>query len=337
MSTTRLVTFSDPMEHVQRVQWSPTGSSFGFTTSDASRGLEIRTGDSSLMKFLPGGHISDFHFSCESTVLVASERRPLQLIDTTSGLSISTFSAYSFTEEIVHPVSVRFSASGASIAGGFPSSVVRIWDTAVPGRQIRDIVFSTRKAKVSRGSSFKGIVCAVNWWDENMIVGGTYGGQIRLFDQRGKDGLDFSGELNGVVQLETLAEKQLIVSGHRMSRFVNVWDVRSPSEPVVSIPRSIRTNQRTQFGVDGGREIVTGDEHGIVTSHDISTGEILFQTEVAPKDVIPCVDVNGNGEVLFGTGCRRYATAGGWSSSGEDEDMIDEIIPSFIGKLVLDS
>ena len=311
--------------YVKSAKFSPDGSAIAVTTDEPVMNVWY-TFDVSKPKISTkincGDDISDFQFypgfntniPQTQAVLVASRNRPIQLISSLSNSVISAYPAFSFTDEVVHPISLQFSPSCSTIAGSFPSSCVRIWDVQKPGRQIRDLIFSTRK----QSNSFKGLISALTYFGEDILVAGSYGRQIRMFDIRdsGKGmNIGETMKFGGVVQLE--AVDRLIISGHRMDKYLYVWDVRKPDEPVLELNRIVKNNQRFRFSLVGADKVASGDHYGDLTVFDLQTGDILLQHSVSDSRLVS-VDVNGD-KLVAGSGCRVWDRMEGDS---EDEAIV---------------
>lgn len=287
--------------------------------------IQLMKGGVSLPALNLGGVVYDHVFypgfdsarPATQAVLVASCRRPIQLISVSSASILSAYTAYSFTDEIVHPISLRFSPACAHILAGFPASAVRVWDVQRPGKQVQDIVFSTRKGS----HEMKGIVSAVAFLDEQTFVAGTYSKRIGVFDIRDKSKCMQIGpeeEMGGVVQLEEISSSagSLIVSGHRMDKFVRCWDLRSPDTPLMELPRVVKTQQRFQFAHVGSM-LLTGDHNGDLTVFDLANdGEILWQKNLSQSPLV-ALAATAEGRVASGSGQRQFPSL----ASSDDESL----------------
>ena len=318
---------------VKQVRFTPDGSSVGLVT-ESSEFLLFRyfpTGKLPRLSVSTGGDIFDFDFfpfftqsePLTQSVLVASRNRPVQLVSCVSGLPVSAYTAYSFTEEIVHPLTVKFSPQGGSIVGAFAQSTLRLWDVQRPGRQERDLVLSTRKGQGTQ----KGIISAVCFAGEETIFAGSYSRDIFMYDLRDKArcmqiGGGMMSEFGGVVQLDFLQEKNLLVSGHRMDTSLYVWDVRSPDTALMELPRATNTHQRFSHSVFRDRFVFCGDSYGDLTVFDLDrNGDVSIKHKIADSPVVSVSAVadGDKARVACGYGCRSYSPIP--DSSDEDEQM----------------
>jgi WD40 repeat protein len=277
------------------------------------RGLEIAcisTGDT----------VFDFDVT-DMGILIGSRNRPIHLVHAFSGAIRGSYTAYSNTEEIIHPYSVR-SDGTSSIIGGFAGSTIRIWDMQRPGRQMHALQFSTRK----QTGNLKGIVGAVNYWNSpDTILAGTYSGMLGMFDSREMSRCVLFGSpvtLGGVVQISKISDRNLIISGHRNSKeSLLIWDMRKPDTPVFTVDRPFQTQQRSSFGIWKNRFICYGNDGGNFSVFDLDTGTVVVDMKVSNQPTA-AVDVCESGRVVVGSGQRRFSNVGE-SSDDETQRMIE--------------
>jgi WD40 repeat protein len=219
------------------------------------------------------------------------------------------------------------------LIGGFPSSTVRVWDLERSGgRQIRDLVFSTRKEKsTSFSGCLKGIIGAVNFWNSETVLAGTYSGMIGMYDIRDKDkGFLLGGEkkISACVQIEPLVSRNLIITGHRNSeKSLLMWDIRKPDEPVRIVNRKFRNQQRSTFAIHNDRFICYGDDEGTLSLIDLDIHEdkeslkndchvVVSNTPVCAVEIF-----SDSGKFLVATGQRQFQNI---STDDDDEkEMVD--------------
>lgn len=334
--TTNTHSIQVPAENPPKsVRFSPDGSVVAVVQSDSKFRLCSRNLEVSLLNLNTGGDVYDFDFypgfnadagdSC--SVLIGSRNRPIRLFNVGSGVAVSAYTAYSFTDEIIHPLSIRFSPQCQTILGGFPQATVRVWDVQHPGRQTRDIVFSTRKSKIGQ----KGIISAIEYFDENMFFAGSYSNSICMYDMRDKNAAcneigTGTAEFGGVVQLK--AKDHTLISGHRMDTQIHVWDTRNAGTPLMSLPRIVKTHQRFEFdlfSVNEKKLLLTGDHYGDLTMFDLShDGDIVFQKNISKSVPLVSVSVASDGTVATASGMRHFPKVA-ISDSSESEEMEDDI------------
>ena len=252
-----------------------------------------------------GGDVFDYQFypgfdanvSSTCAVLVSSRRRPVQLISVCDGKILSAYPAYSPVDEIIHPLCVSFSPMCGSIVGGFARGLVNVWDVQRPGKQI-----------FTKSTNLKGIVGALSFMAEDSVCVGTYSGSIGIVDIRSKIGTVSIGQhtrdMGGVVQLATTKDEGIVVSGHRMDKYIRVWDTRKSEIPVMELVRVVKTHQRFQFALCPNGKLFTGDHEGTLTGVE-KNGDIFLQKEFSSKTPLVAVDVFEN-RIITAAGKREY-------------------------------
>lgn len=314
------------------VRFSPDGSVVAAVKSDSQFRVYSRDLEVPLLNLNSGGDVYDFDFypgfsadiGASRSVLIGSRNRPIRLFNVGSGVAVSAYTAYSFAEEIIHPLSIRFSPQCQTILGGFPQATVRVWNVQHPGRQTREIVFSTRKSKTGQ----KGIISAIEYCDENIFYAGSYSNSICMYDMRDKNicvEIGTGTEFGGVVQLK--AKDHALISGHRMDTQIHVWDMRNPGTPLMSLPRIVKTQQRFEFAlysVSDKQLLLTGDHYGDLTVFDLSKdGEIVFQKNISENVPLVSVAAASDGTLATASGMRHFPRVG-IPDSSESEEMEDD-------------
>jgi WD40 repeat protein len=314
---------------VKQVRYSPDKSALGKVTSDSIFRISDKDG---MQEIQTGDDIFDFDFYpafSESVpesraVLIASRNRPMRIFSVAQKSVISAYTAYSFTEEIVHPISVRFSpTSCARILAGFPQSTVRVWDVQRPGRQSEDLVFSTKRRQ--RSDAQKGIISAIEFGhsDEDFFAG-SYSSSIWYYDLRtdwrsSRTLIGDNVRFGGVVQLKFIPTRQLLLSGHRMDACVYGWDLRKPDSPLAEFPRIVKTNQRFEFDAIEDQFLVCGDHEGRLRVMDL-TDPTRIPKEI-DKNGVPLVSVSvGSGQIACGYGVRSFEPVGSEDDSEDGGD-----------------
>jgi WD40 repeat protein len=233
------------------------------------------------------------------------------------------------TEEIIHSIGLKFAPLCKNIIGGFSSSTVKLWDVQRPGRQISDLIYSTRK---SRGS-VKGIVSAVEFATEDTFFAGTYTKAIALFDIRDKAHCMHIGsdtpEFGGVVQLKFLPETHTLLSGHRTDSAVLGFDIRKPDAPVLELPRVVKTHQRFEFDLLSSKsQLFAGDHYGDLTVFDLKKdGEIILNKNISACPLVS-ISVSPEGYLVTGSGVRSFPDM---LDSDDDNLKGPELISSIVG------
>ena len=314
---------------VKSVRYTPDGSVIGCSSSDSIFRvfsddltlplLNLNTGDDIYdFDFYPG---FDKNMGGTRAVLIGSRNRPIRLFNVGSGQSVSSYTAYSFTEEIVHPLSIRFSPRCSTIIGGFPGSTVRVWDVQTPSRQVRDIVFCTKKGHNGQ----KGIISAVTFRDEETFYAGSYSSSIYLHDLRNESISIHIGakspSLGGVVQVESLDENRML-SGHRQDESVYCWDIRKPDEWIFKLERRAKNFQKFEFDVYKDRYLLAGDQDGDLLIYDVVDGSQISRTSITPGISVVSVACS-EGRVITGSGVRSFPKVGTVDDSSDDEMELD--------------
>jgi len=273
-----------------------------------------------------GDTVFDVEPTTTDHILVSSRNRPIHLVNIHSQSIKASYTAYSLTEEIVHPYSLKSSGDATRLIGGFPSSTVRVWDLQVPGRQINDLIFSTRK----QTGTLKGIVGAVNFLNPETILAGTYTGLFGLFDIRDKDkammlgsGCQEKKSPGGIVQILPVPGRNIVVSNHRnSSESLLIWDMRKPDLPFATPIRQFRTQQRSSIGMAHDRFLCYGDDMGKIRVYDLQSNSLVNEESSGGHgSPAACVDVSyDNSCMIVGIGQRNLSNLCGDDSDSDFED-----------------
>lgn len=286
-----------------------------------------------------GGDVFDFDYypgykdeeDMTKAVLISSRNRPINLYSC-SGTVLSAYTALSFTDEVIHPISVRFSPQCSLICGSFEKATIRLWDVQRPGCPVSVHTYSTRRIRDSITPCQRGLLSVLEWdGTDNGVFVGSYSSTIWFHDVRGQDNSMQIGSLssfNGVVQLKYLSNNgcPIVLSGHRMDEHVHAWDLRKPDLALLSYCRITKpTYQRFEFDVSQDQQsLFCGDSDGRLTVFRISNGEdITNSISISPavmKGSSSLVSVSVSGKTLAcGFGSRSYESIGCDSSDSEDQ------------------
>ncbi|KAF4740156.1 Telomerase Cajal body protein 1 [Perkinsus olseni] len=315
------------------VYWAPRGkhlmSYFADNTCrvfDADQGLvrPVRTerapGTITAMEMCPlGSEPSDFHYA------VSVRDRPIHLVNLLTGEVAASYQGFSVTDEVTAASCLSFSQDGSRLLGGVAGQPqVWLWDLTRPGKSTYHRVLSTRKGKTGQ----RGIVSAAAWLDDKCYALGTYSRTIGIYDERqgskknAKCVKMLSAPDGGGITSLKLSPQGLLVSGHRTDTCMRVWDLRSSgTEPVTTLPRATKTNQRFDFSFLGNSRILaTGDDSGHVLWYDILTGERLSSCLVSSSgtsSVAAQIEPVSCNRIAIATGQRVWPT---YVSMGDDEN-----------------
>ncbi|KAF4727098.1 Telomerase Cajal body protein 1 [Perkinsus olseni] len=266
-----------------------------------------------------GSEPSDFHYA------VSVRDRPIHLVNLLTGEVAASYQGFSVTDEVTAASCLSFSQDGSRLLGGVAGQPqVWLWDLTRPGKSTYHRVLSTRKGKTGQ----RGIVSAAAWLDDKCYALGTYSRTIGIYDERqgskknAKCVKMLSAPDGGGITSLKLSPQGLLVSGHRTDTCMRVWDLRSSgTEPVTTLPRATKTNQRFDFSFLGNSRILaTGDDSGHVLWYDILTGERLSSCLVSSSgtsSVAAQIEPVSCNRIAIATGQRVWPT---YVSMGDDEN-----------------
>ncbi|CBZ56302.1 hypothetical protein NCLIV_067270 [Neospora caninum Liverpool] len=174
---------------------------------------------------------------------------------------LASYSCYNHLDEVAHAYSLLFHPTKPRLfAGGI--SGVRIFDLERPGRQVKDILFATRRAKQGQ----KGIISCMDFKQvgpgaNQLFACGSYSPSVCVYTEEGggrRSGvpyttpthclLDKATSWGGVTQVKFVGE-HLLVAGHRQDGTMRCWDLRRPSSPLSRLARET-TQSSQKFAFD---------------------------------------------------------------------------------------
>ncbi|PHJ19744.1 guanine nucleotide-binding protein [Cystoisospora suis] len=237
---------------------------------------------------------------------VASRDHPIHLYSGVDSSLLSSYSCFNHLDEITHGFSLAFHPSQPYLLVGAISGV-RLFHLERPGRQMKDMLFATRRARQGQ----KGIISCVDYKREGpsadkLFACGSYSQSVCTYtadeERRHKNCrqqvpivkpvhslLDEETlPWGGVTQVKFVGE-YLLVSGHRQDDTLRCWDLRMPYQPLLRLFRKTSgSSQRFSFDFlpphsahikDRGREprniLVTGDETGEISFFDLTTAACI--------------------------------------------------------------
>lgn len=204
--------------------------------------------------------------------LASRQHEPIQLWDAFNGSLRCSYRGYNAVDEVESALSVIFSNDGQQVIGGYKKSI-KIFQTNVPGRDYQQLPIPSP-------------VSALAMHNTTMAIG-SWSGQISLHDQRqlNEGAYDqLAGHSGGITLMQFIGDGQYIVSGARKNHQVAIWDLRRSSEPLMTVNRSVHTNQRIYFDVSADEKwLVSGDTGGNVHAWHISNMSALEYVKVGSK------------------------------------------------------
>ncbi|EAL20959.1 hypothetical protein CNBD5600 [Cryptococcus deneoformans B-3501A] len=325
---------SSPLENNfwRSARWSPDGSAVLTTTED--RLFRIHTlSETSLGTFdthqfkQPDSITSSIWFPTASSLVpesfcfVAGIRdNPVKLIDAKTGNVRASYPIIDHREQFISPYSLAFHPSLSKLYCGC-SSFIEIIDLTSSSSTRLKTTF-TRSSKDGQ----KGIISALAFAPDTTgsFVAGGYDGSVGMYTEDG----DLEGwlgglEVGGVTQLSyhPLNPTLLFVASRR-SDVIQVYDIRNPSQPLHSLPRKGRTNQRLWFDIDvWGRWLASGDEEGLVKVWDIISPEVpvVFEEKLY-NDAVSSVQLHPYYPLLLTSSGSRNMTASGSTLDNESNE-----------------
>nr|CEL71064.1 TPA: WD40 repeat containing protein [Neospora caninum Liverpool] len=228
---------------------------------------------------------------------VTSRDHPIHLYSGIDCSLLASYSCYNHLDEVAHAYSLLFHPTKPRLfAGGI--SGVRIFDLERPGRQVKDILFATRRAKQGQ----KGIISCMDFKQvgpgaNQLFACGSYSPSVCVYTEEGggrRSGvpyttpthclLDKATSWGGVTQVKFVGE-HLLVAGHRQDGTMRCWDLRRPSSPLSRLAReTTQSSQKFAFDTcsftdeDEGEitALVTGDELGQISFFSLSSWKCIY-------------------------------------------------------------
>lgn len=154
---------------------------------------------------------ADPQLACLATT---ARDHPVHLWDAYTGRLRCSYRAYSHVDELVAALSIAFTPDGAHLYCGFDRGVLRIFDTARPGRDCRTVggVVPSGAHRHSGATGQRGIVScfAFSATGTGLFACGSYGRTISIRDTRVDDVLMLLyGHRGGVTQVRRSAERRI--------------------------------------------------------------------------------------------------------------------------------
>ncbi|RXK39047.1 hypothetical protein M231_03671 [Tremella mesenterica] len=246
---------------------------------------------------------------------------PVRLVDATTGLVRASYPIVDHREQFVGPHSMAFNTSATKLYCGFQNAI-EVFDVAMPGYDTSDRI-KTSFNKKDPGAQ-RGIISALGFsYDYSGVYSaGSYDGTVSIYDEDiNTPVLHLEGVEGGGVTQTTFhpLSSQILFVASRRSTAIEIFDLRNPLQPILSLPQMGNTNQRLNFDVDPwGRYLIAGDENGFVKVWDISQGgnEVTIFEEKLHDAPIPSTQLHPLfPRLLTISGTRRCPTSTFFSSS----------------------
>ncbi|ADV24623.1 guanyl nucleotide binding protein, putative [Cryptococcus gattii WM276] len=313
--------------------WSPDGSVVLTTTED--RLFRIHTlSETNLGTFethqfkQPDSIASSIWFPTASSLVPESfcfmagiRDNPVKLIDAKTGNVRASYPIIDHREQFISPYSMAFHPSLSKLYCGC-SSFIEIIDLASSSSTRLKTTF-TKSSKDGQ----KGIISALAFAPgaTGDFVAGGFDGSVGMYTEDGElEGWLGGVEGRGVTQLSYHPfNPTLLFVASRRSNVIQVYDLHNPSQPLHSLPRKGRTNQRLRFDIDvWGRWLASGDEEGLIRIWDIVSPEvpIVFEKKLH-NDAVSSVHLHPYYPLLLTSSGSRIITA---SESKSDSDETSE-------------
>lgn len=247
--------------------------------------------------------------------LTTSRDHPIHMWDAFTGQHRATYRAYDHMDEITAALSITFNLTADKIYAGY-SGMIRIFDTASPGRSYRTL--STKDIGA------KGIVSclAFNPDYSGLVAAGSYSGLVGLYTEGDRGVVSvLEGHRGGVTQALFTPDGNYLFTGARKENDILCWDIRNTSRVVMRLSRLVDTNQHIRFDIDPtGKYLITASQDSRAYVYDLQTGgvvqELLGHTDVVNSAAFhPFAPL-----VATATGDRKYAV----QMKNFDDDASDE-------------
>ncbi|KDE03416.1 hypothetical protein MVLG_06082 [Microbotryum lychnidis-dioicae p1A1 Lamole] len=262
--------------------------------------------------------------------VVAVKDHPVQLLDGSDHRLRATYAIIDHQERFVAPHSMVFTPDGSHLICGYDNAL-EIFDVSLPGAE--GIRIPTSPTKKSR-SGQKGIISSLTISpDATLVAAGSFSGSVGLYDLT----LDAklikvirTNERGGVTQVLFHPSGHLLYVASRLSRSIEVIDMRNLNKPLGRYPRRARTNQRLGIDVDpSGTWLAAGDVTGKISFYSAEFDPLnatpFYSLKAAQEPIGSCHYVPGTKQLMTCSGSRKFQVMGsGDTSSGSDSESDGE-------------
>lgn len=204
--------------------------------------------------------------------ITSSSSSPVHLWDAYTGKIRASYRAYDYADEIHSALSLCFSTTGEDIYCGFKNAI-NIFDISKPGRECE-------KYNLKEISGQKGIVSCIceNPSVPQLFAAGTYSKTIGLYTRSHEFICLLTGQKSGLTHLRFSDDGLKLFSGARMDNEIICWDIRSPGNVLLSMKRTVETNQRIYFDVTkDNKYLISGGTDGYLHVWDLF--QDVFESE----------------------------------------------------------
>jgi len=196
-----------------------------------------------------------------------SRDNPVHVWDAFTGSCRGSYCAYDDAEQLTAGYCIAFNTHAGSeqMYVGF-NNCVKVFDLSRPGREHRTVPTFKRANRETTGQ--RGIISCIafNPDKSGLYACGSYSRNIGLYAApKGNLLYNLQGQRGGITQVQWSRDGNYLFSGGRKDREILCWDVRNTGDVLLSLPRTVSTNQRLQFDLDhSGRYLIT-PSHGSPT------------------------------------------------------------------------
>nr|CAG4646288.1 EOG090X06W9 [Macrothrix elegans] len=314
------------------------------------------------LKIKEGGTVYDFcwhplmsSWNPDSCLLLSTAKGgPIHMWDAYKGSLAATYRPYNNVDEVEAANSLCISPDGEKLYSGF-DKCIRVFDVQVAGRNYQTRPTKSRDATCASQSGIISCI-AVNPALPSVYAAGSYMKTVGLYSEPDGTALCvMEGHRGGVTHVRFSPDGMMLFTGGRKDPEILCWDLRQPGHILLTMTRTVHTNQRIYFDLDPtGRYLISGDTNGLVIIWDTKTGlETNQNGESYPPDDNNCLaELNRqtvNNDCTNGVSCHPWlplvATSSGQrhlinpgfldssSSSDDDEDLDQHVTPENSVKL----
>jgi WD40 repeat protein len=212
---------------------------------------------------------------------------PVHLWDAFTGKQRATYRAYNQMDEIVAAISLAFSPGGDKIFCGY-NNAIRIFSTAVPGRQFQTI--NTKQL------GFRGIISCLAFSNgggrggDGLLVAGSYTRQtsLALFDAHNGHLVNVleNAHFGGVTQVQFSGNGIHFFSGARKDGDIIGWDARYLGAEMFRMKRKVNTNQHIHFDLDPtAKFLVTPSQDQKILIYSAEDGSLITEYPTSPYNI----------------------------------------------------
>ena len=280
-------------EYYSRIQFGPAENTVLATINSTSLGLydiEQEYPARPTMNFKETIYSTDWYPGVsENCFLLSVKNRPLKLVNSSDFSTRYTYHTRNTQDEPIAPNAVKFSLDACQIYCGDRKSLF-VFD--VGGDLLAKFKVNGMVSDIDFNRDHSGLYCV-----------GCYNGLVSLLDCRSQKLYYELNTLVGLTNSKFSQDGNYLVTCHRNSSQMLVWDIRNTGEVLHRLDSDSQTCQRLHANIYKDF-VYRGDVHGNALAFEISTGRKVLEKVVATRPV--CEVLLSNNLMLTSSGARKF-------------------------------